>query len=104
MQEAIDRLVRDVTLVTLALAIGLGWSLFQVAQGVADVVTNLLRHVPPGDVRLGFTSAQPLTWIVGDRVLTLNSLLTGLIDFVVVLALALLVLTHARRDATGVAR
>ena len=104
MRETIERLVRDVTLVTLALAIGLGWSLFQVAQGVADFVTNLLRHVPSEDVRLGITSAQPLTWVVGDRILTLYSLLTGLIEFAVVLAVALLVLRRGRQPGATAAR
>jgi phosphotransferase system glucose/maltose/N-acetylglucosamine-specific IIC component len=96
MQEAIERLVRDVTLVTLALAIALGWSLFHVAQGFAVAITSLLTHPSSSDL-LDLQSSEPLTWAVGGRILNLFSLVTGLIELAVVLAVALLVLRRARR-------
>ena len=98
MRETIDRLLRDVTLTSLAVAIALGWSLFQVAQGVSDLVTNLVTHRSASDL-LDLSSFRPLTWVVGGRILSLYSLVSGLVDFAVVLAVALLVLRYSRRDA-----
>lgn len=46
MQDALEQLLRDLTLVTIALAIALGWALFQVAQGVAQLVSYLLIDYP----------------------------------------------------------
>jgi len=40
--EAFDRLLRDCPVVPVALGIALGWSLIEVAAGVAAVVTGLL--------------------------------------------------------------
>ena len=97
MQEAIERLLREVTLVTLALAIALGWSLYRVAQGVGYLVDNVLTHAPSGSDLIDLQDSQPLTWVVGGRILNLYALLTGLIEFVFVLAVALLVLRRAGR-------
>jgi hypothetical protein len=85
----LDRILRDVTLVTLALALALGWTLVLAAQGVADTVSTLLTHYQHSDL-LDIQSSRPLTWVVGGRILTFNSLLTGLIAFAVVLLVALL--------------
>jgi hypothetical protein len=46
MRESLDGLLRDLTLVTLALAIALGRALFQVAQGVAEFVSAALIDYP----------------------------------------------------------
>jgi hypothetical protein len=96
MRETIDRLLRDVTLTSLALAIALGWSLVRVAQGVSDTVTNLLTHRSSSDL-LDLTGGQPLTWVVGHRVLSLYSLVSGVVELAVVFAVALLVLRYSRR-------
>jgi hypothetical protein len=89
MRELLDRILRDVTLVTLALALALGWTLVLAAQGVADTVSTLLTHYQHSDL-LDIQSSRPLTWVVGGRILTFNSLLTGLIAFAIVLIVALL--------------
>jgi hypothetical protein len=88
MREPLDRILRDVTLVTLALA--LGWTLVLAAQGVADTVSTLLTHYQHSDL-LDIQGSRPLTWVIGGRILTFNSLVTGLVAFAVVLAVALLI-------------
>ena len=98
MRESIDRLLRDVTLLALALAIALGWSLVRVAQGVADLVATLLEHRSSSQLP-DLQDAEPLTWVVSGRVLSLYSLVTGLVEFAVVLAVALLVLKRFGPDA-----
>jgi hypothetical protein len=92
MREEIDRLLAQTTMITLALGIALGWSIFQVAKGIADVVNGLLTDYPRGaDIRLAAES-QSATWIVGDRVLTLTSLIAGFVELGVVLIVAALIL------------
>jgi ABC-type arginine transport system permease subunit len=96
MRETVERLLRDATLVTLALGLALGWTLVLVGRGLAETVTTLLTHYPQSDLHdLG----QPLTWAVGSRILTLSSLVSGLIAFAVVFAVAVAVdrRTRARR-------
>jgi hypothetical protein len=98
MREHLDRLLAQTTLVTLALAIAVGWSLFQVAKGVADLVTGLLTKYPDG-ISLGVVArSQPATWVVGDRVLTFTTLVEGLVELAVVLLVAVLI---ARRPRAG---
>jgi hypothetical protein len=97
--DQLKALLRDATLVRLALAIALGWSLFQVAKGVADVVSGLLTSYPSAtDYRVA-VRGQPLTWIVGDRVLSFWTLLIGVIEFAVVVGAALLARAKAATDA-----
>jgi hypothetical protein len=95
--DFLDRLIRELSLATLAFGIAGGWALFQVAQGVADTVATLLSEPPEG--AHSFVGSQPLTWFVGDRILTLNALLRGLIELAVVLAAAAFVTRrqHGRR-------
>src|SRR6059058_455588 len=85
MREAIERFLRDATLVTLVLAIALGWTLVLLAQGVAETVTTLLTHYPDSDL-LDLSGGRHLTWSVGNRLLTLGSLVSGLVAFAVVVA------------------
>jgi hypothetical protein len=101
MGEALDRLLRDLTLVTIALAIALGWSLFQVASGVSELVTTLFIDYPDSaEILRGSRLSEPLTWGVGDRVLTFGPLLRGSIELAVVLGVALFVRSrHGRDDA-----
>src|SRR5215208_3006987 len=70
MREHFDRLLAQTSLVTLALAIAIGWSLFQVAKGVADLVNVLLTEYPNGSQLISYVNSQPATWIVQGRVLT----------------------------------
>jgi hypothetical protein len=96
MRELLDRILRDATLVTLALALALGWTLVLTAQGIADTVSTLLNHYQQSDL----LDPRPLTWIVGGRLLTFYSLVTGLIAFAVVLIVALLVRKRALREGS----
>ena len=48
MRENIDRLLAQTSIVTLALGMAIGWSLFQVAKGVGDLVEGLLTKYPSG--------------------------------------------------------
>jgi hypothetical protein len=98
MRELLDRILRDATLVTLALALALGWTLVLTAQGVADTVSTLLTHYQQSD--LLDVGSRPLTWVVGGRLLTLYNLLTGLIAFAVVLIVALLLRKRALREGS----
>ena len=96
MRVALDRLLRDVTLVTLALAIAIGWSLFQVASGVGELVTTLLIDYPTESEITASQLMQPLTWEVGSRILTFGPLLRGVVELAVVLLAAALVYRAVR--------
>ena len=91
MREHIDRLLAQTSLVTLALGVAIGWSLFQVAKGVADLVEGLLTKYPSGSQVLAFQNAQAATWIVGRRVLTFTTLITGAVELAVVLVVSALI-------------
>ncbi|MFL5938500.1 MAG: hypothetical protein ACJ744_16215 [Gaiellaceae bacterium] len=96
MREHLDRLLAQTTLVTLALAIAVGWSLFQVAKGVADLVNGLLTNYPDGTGFGVVARTQPATWVLGDRVLTFTTLIEGVVELAVVLVVAVLI--YRRRD------
>ena len=72
----------------------IGWSLFQVAEGVADLVEGLLTKYPSGSQASAFHTSQAATWIVGRRVLTLTTLITGAVELAVVLVVAALIARH----------
>jgi hypothetical protein len=96
MREHIDRLLAQTSIVTLALGVAIGWSLFQVARGVADLVQGLLTKYPSGSGLFAYHASQPATWIVHGRVLTLTTLISGMVELAVVLVAAALI---ARRTA-----
>jgi hypothetical protein len=93
MRADLERLLDDVTLVTLALAIAIGWSLFQVAHGFGVFVDGLLTHVPPGSGGVAFGSG--LEWVVGRRVVDLDQLLLGVVELALTVGAALLVTRRA---------
>jgi hypothetical protein len=98
MRADLEKLLRDTTLVTLALAIGFGWSLYHLAQGIAQFIDTLTANVPK-DEPLGYFepgSSGGLTWRVGHRVLTLDGILQGLIELAVVATVAVLISRRAR--------
>jgi hypothetical protein len=74
----------------LALAIALGWSLFQLASGVSDAVSTLLTGFS-NEAVLAASGSEPLTWEVGGRILTLGPALRGGLELAFVLAVAVLV-------------
>lgn len=107
MRDAVTRLLRELTLVTFALAIALGWSLIQVAEGVAQLVTGLLYDLgEEGEASVGgyfpFTTySGVLAWTVWGRALTFGPLVAGLVQLGVVLAVAAVVYRRFRADTPG---
>jgi len=96
MRADLERLLDDITLMTLAFAIAVGWSLFQFAHGLAVFVDGLLTHVPAGEPG-GFSfSTSGLQWFVGHRYVDLDPLFTGAVELAVTLAVAVFV---ARRTS-----
>jgi hypothetical protein len=95
--SAFDRLLRDGTLVSFALAIALGWTLYRVASGLSQVVATLFIQASGNDFLFGSRLSEPFTWRVGDtHILTLGPLFRALIEFGVVLAVALFVRSRYR--------
>jgi hypothetical protein len=93
----LDHTLQEINVVRLALAIALGWSLFQVASGVSDAVSTLLID-PTDDLILRATRlSEPLTWEVGGRIVLLGPLLRGLIELALVIAVAV-ALDRVRRN------
>ena len=109
MRENLHRLLDDLTLTTLALAIGLGWSLYQVGVGLANLITTYFTPVARGhgyptnlsfyltEVRL---SQGGLAWVVGHRIVTVGKLVSGLVELGLVLLVALFVKHRAFRSGT----
>ena len=87
-REDLEALLREASLVAIALGIALGWSVFQVARGVADLVTGLLTKYPSGSDATFALSLHPVAWVVRGRILTLGSLIAGLVELAVVLVFA----------------
>jgi hypothetical protein len=83
MRNELERLLRDTSVTTVALAVALGWSLFKVGSDTAGLVTLGLQHTDGGK--------PPLSWAWGDHVFYYQPLLTNLIVFAVILAVALFV-------------
>jgi hypothetical protein len=78
-------------MLTIAFAIALGWSLYQLAHAVAAFIDGLTVHLPPRDASgFGgeFTTGSGLAWIVGRHVVSLDGMLMGLLQVVIVLAIA----------------
>jgi len=97
-RAAFDRLLRDLTLTTLALAIALGWALFQVAEGIAELAAGLLYEIDADQEARGISGffyptryTGVLVWNVGGRLLTFGHLVVGLIELAVVLVVAVFI-------------
>jgi hypothetical protein len=95
MRADLGRLIRDVSLVTLALAIALGWAVLDLTRGIASFVDHLLLHVPAHqDNAIAFAYSPgggALTWVVHQHVITLDGMLTGAIEVGAVLLAATLI-------------
>jgi hypothetical protein len=89
---AVEDVLDDLKLTTLAFAIAIGWSIYQVAYGVAQVVEGLTSHVSSDDI--GGVAGGSMTWVIGHRVLTLDTLVAGLVELTVALVIAALVRRH----------
>jgi hypothetical protein len=98
MRSDLEAIVRDSTLTAIALAIALGWSLYQLAHGVGLFVDGLLQHLSgPGGVYYS-SGGGGLTWVVDRRIVALDGIFIGLLELGVVLTVAVLV---RRRAATA---
>jgi hypothetical protein len=83
--------LQDTTLTSLAFAIALGWSLIQVVEGLAALITNALPDSGGDD------PFHPLLgWTWGGHIFDFQQLLYGLIEFAVVLVVFLLVRRRLR--------
>jgi hypothetical protein len=91
--QDLERLLRETTLTTVAFAIALGWSLYQVASGLGGLVVVAL---PNSDGANPFGTSIGWTW--GGHVFEFQGLLQGLIEFAVILAVALVVQRRSRRS------
>jgi hypothetical protein len=91
LRDELDRLLEDTTMLTVAFAIALGWSVYELARGVATFVDGLTLHLPAPDANgfgAGFGSSGGLSWVVGRHVISLDGMLIGLLQLVLVLAVA----------------
>jgi hypothetical protein len=70
MRDSLDALLRQVTLLTLAAAIALGYAVLNLAQGLAAVVLSAF-------VEAQFSEGGPLSLGVGGRRLELSQLVVG---------------------------
>jgi hypothetical protein len=87
--------IRDVQLATLAFAIALGWSLYQMALGVGTLIEGVTYRVHSAD-QFGFTGYIPgygggLTWVWGHHPFSFGQFVLGLIELGTVLLVAVLV-------------
>ena len=90
MLQDFERLLRETTLTTVALAIALGWSLYQVASGLGGLIAGALPNSEgdPFGTRIG--------WTWGGHAFEFQGLLQGLIELAVILALILVVQRRSR--------
>jgi hypothetical protein len=89
--QDLERLLRETTLTTVAFAIALGWSLYQVASGLGGLIVAALPN-SDGDNPFG----TRIGWTWGGHVFEFQGLLQGLIEFAVVLAVVLVVQRRSR--------
>ena len=98
MRRALEDLLRETTLLTLAAAIALGWSAVELAQSVSGSVVGFLSKLPDDEVASELNLFyRPLSIRAGDHVLVLSGVLDRALAFTLVLALVLLVLRRRLR-------
>jgi len=88
MREPFEELLADLSLVRLALAIAIGWSLYQVGHGLAVFVDGLATRIPAGEPS-GGVAGFGLSWVVGRHIVHLDDLVIGVIELAVAVAIAL---------------
>jgi hypothetical protein len=62
---------------------------------------HIIPYPKPADLPRGARLSEPLTWSVGDRILTFGPLLRGAIELAVVLVVALIILARFRPNGAG---
>ena len=97
MPRALDELLRQTTLLTIAAAIALGWSAVELAQAISSTIVGFIQETPEtyDGIHL-FTAA--LSVEIGDHILVLGPVLDRLIAFALVLGAVLFVV---RRRGAG---
>jgi hypothetical protein len=107
LRAGLHRFLRDPWVLTLAFGIALAWALFEVAQGIGQLVAGLLFEISDADednVGRLFLSARytnVLTWDVGGRVVTFGQLVVGLSELAAVVATAAFVYRWRLRDESS---
>lgn len=89
--QDLERLLRETTLTTVAFAIALGWSLYQVASGLGSLIVLALPNSDGGG-----PYGLSIGWTWRGHVFEFQSLLQGLIEFAVILAVILVVQRRSR--------
>src|SRR3954451_9290429 len=90
MRDDLERLLDDLTLVSLTLAVAAGWSLYQLAHGIAIFFDTLTGHLPSDSYSLR-SSGYGMTWVVDSRVVSLDGVFIGLVELAVLLTVAVFV-------------
>ncbi|HKD93585.1 MAG TPA: hypothetical protein VKB43_02620 [Gaiellaceae bacterium] len=102
MKVSFGSVMRDVQLTTLALAIGFGLALIQLAEGVAFFIEGLAEHGRNARDVLGFpglpVEGNSLSWVFGGHLFSFGQLVTGLIMLGVVWVVAVLVRRRPEPD------
>ena len=94
MRDSLDDLLRQVTLLTLAAAIALGYAVLSLAQGIGALVVSVFTEHEDQ-----FSSGGgPMSLDVGGRTLEFAQLTIGVIEVAVVLAAILYVVRPDQRD------
>lgn len=97
MRADLRRLAHDTWLVTIGLALALGWALTDLVRGIGSFVDHLMLHVPTSNgINGAFTqiyspAGNALTWVVHGHVITVDGIVIGLIEVAAVLVVAILV-------------
>jgi hypothetical protein len=98
-KEDLDRILQDATLVTIAFAIAIGWSLYQLAHAVAFFIDGLTVHLPsssPNGLIPYSTQSGGLTWVIGRHIVALDGIVIGVIELGAVLLVAVAVRRRVR--------
>lgn len=90
-RSELKALVKDIGLTTIGLGVAFGYALISFAGGFGQFVDQLFTHVGPDDDYGG-----GLTWVVGRHVISLDLLVIGAIELVVVCIVGYLVLRRRR--------
>ena len=90
MRSELKLLLRNTTLTALAFVIALGWSLYQVGNGVASLITLGLQNTSQA------SDNPPISVVWGEHVFYFQPLLHDLIALAAVLAVVLVVQRRSR--------
>jgi large-conductance mechanosensitive channel len=97
MPRALDDLLRQTTLITLAAAIAIGWSAVELAQAISSTVVAFLHEKPDEYPLEGLDLfATSLSVEIGEHVLVLGPFLDRLLAFVLVVGAVRFVVRRRR--------